>query len=214
MDFTLTVLLSSAWLIGDLTEKILHSCIEANTVLQTRCWVLVLFPEENNILILALILYLTYSAICLKQRQKYHPANPPVLIWPPTFPTGTKVVTSQHLRSEASLALITTGATASAWEKRCWFKINVIICHRKPIWLLFLLSCTHLRACTRLYLRMCFHLSSPVGGNRHLVFSCILSHTLGKVKIWVVYTKYLAAFGRQSVCPHQTIDWVSLQQRQ
>lgn len=52
------------------------------------------------------------------------------------------------------------------------------------------------------------------GGNGHLAFSSLLSHTLGKVKMGVVYTKYLAIFGRQSVCPHQTIDWVSLLQQQ
>lgn len=106
------------------------------------------------------------------------------------------------------------GATASAWEKCCWFKINVIVCHRKPIWLLFLLSCAHLAPRTGLYLRMWFSFSLPSEGrNGHLAFSS-LSHTLGKVKMGVVYTKYLAIFGRQSVCPHQTIDWVSLQRQQ
>ena len=102
------------------------------------------------------------------------------------------------------------GATASAWEKCCWFKINVIVCHRKPIWLLFLLSCAHLTPHTGLYLRMWFSFSHPIeGGNGHLAFSSLLSHTLGKVKVGVVYTKYLAVFGRQSVCSHQTIDWDS-----
>lgn len=57
-----------------------------------------------------------------------------------------------------------------------------------------------------------FHLVSPARlENGHLVFSSSPSRTLGRAKIWLVYTKYLAAFGRQSVCPHQTIDWVSPQ---
>ncbi len=134
---------------------------------------------------------------------------------PPTCPTVAKVATSPHLGAETSLALITMGATASAWEKRCCFKINVIVCHRKPIWLLFLLSCTHLTSRTGVYLRMWFPFSLPSEGeNGHHAFSSLLSHTLGKVKMGVVYSKHLAIFGRQSVCPHQTIDWVSLRLQQ
>lgn len=79
----------------------------------------------------------------------------------PTCPTSMKVATSLSLRAKTSLALITMGATATAWEKCCWFKINVIVCHRKPIWLLSLLSCAHLKQCTGLYLRMWFSLSLP-----------------------------------------------------
>lgn len=50
--------------------------------------------------------------------------------------TGTKVLTKvpKPPGDETSLAPITTEATASDWEKYCWFNTNVIICHRKPIW--------------------------------------------------------------------------------
>lgn len=114
-------------------------------------------------------------------------------MWPPAFPASTKVATSLHPGAKTSLALISLGATASAWEKCCCFKINVIVCHRKPIWLLFLLSCAHLTPHTGLYLRMWFSFSLPSeGGNGHLAFSSLLSHTLGKVKMGLVYTKYLA----------------------
>lgn len=120
------------------------------------------------------------------------------------------------------LAQITVGAPPSPRlclggggrkKKRRWFKINVIICHRKPIWLLSLCPCTNVTARAPACICACgFHLASPARlENGHLVFSSSPSRTLGRAKIWLVYTKYLAAFGRQSVCPHQTIDWVSPQ---
>lgn len=86
----------------------------------------------------------------------------PKRMGPPTFPTSTKVATSLHPGAKTSLALITMGATA--WEKCCRFKINVIVCHRKPIWLLFLLSCAHLTPHTGPYLRMWFSFSLPGEG--------------------------------------------------
>lgn len=112
-----------------------------------------------------------------------------------------------------SLSLITPGATA-VLRKYWQFKANVIVCHRKPIWLLLLPSCAHLIPRTGIYLCMWFSFRLPGEGNGHLQFSSLLSHTLGKVKMGLVYTKYLAIFGRQSVRSHQTIDWVSrLRQR-
>lgn len=109
--------------------------------------------------------------------------------------TGTKVVTKVPIPPgvETSLAPITE-ATASDWEKYCWFNTNVIICHRKPIWfssLKLALSAAHQAVFTHVVF-----IQPPWrerGGNRHLMFSSLWSHTLGKVKIWLVYTKYLAA---------------------